>query len=78
MKIDELRSKLAETSAQLEKLNKELSSSKNQSNDEDSEKLQERLTKKILENNKIIEENANLRSYVTKQKSIIYSNIYCY
>lgn len=78
MKIDELRSKLAETSAQLEKLNEELSSSKNQSNDEDSEKLQERLTKKILENNKIIEENANLRSYVTKQKSIIYSNIYCY
>lgn len=78
MKIDELRSKLAETSAQLEKLNEELSSSKNQSNDEDSEKLQERLTKKILENNKIIEENANLRSYVTKQKSIIYSTIYCY
>lgn len=78
MKIDELRSKLAETSAQLEKLNEELSSSKNQSNDEDSEKLQERLTKKILENNKIIEENANLRSYVNKQKSIIYSNIYCY
>lgn len=45
--------------------------SKNQSADQDSvEKLQERLTKKILENNRIIEENANLRSYLVKQKSI--------